>query len=126
MRIAGHTMGTPELSVPEAIDLFAGLGLEGIEAICHDEYRRDLLLRAIEVAQALGAGCIRTYPGRETGEPGRAERFRRLVDALHGPAEAAAKAGVRLGLENHCMTGGCPSSTSGAGIRKPFRRPRSG
>lgn len=39
MRIAGHTMGTPEYTVPEAIDLFARLGLEGIEAICHDDYR---------------------------------------------------------------------------------------
>src|SRR5271157_3849648 len=127
MKVAGHTMGTPEYTVAEAIDLFARLGMEGIEAICHDEYRsairteigptglrelrqraeaqglqfaaitpyatdlnssdpqiaaaqRDLLLRAIEIAHALGAHCVRTYPGRETGGPGRAERLRRLVD----------------------------------------------
>ena len=151
MRIAGHTMGTPEYAVPEAIDLFARLGMEGIEAICHDEYRSairtdvsaavlrglrqraegqglefavitpyatdlnshdkrvaatqvELLLRAIEIAQALGAGCIRVYAGRETGGPGRAERLRRLVEAVRGPADAAAKAGVRLGLENHFNT----------------------
>jgi L-ribulose-5-phosphate 3-epimerase len=151
MRIAGHTMGTPEYTVPEAIDLFARLGLEGIEAICHDEYRsairtdistaglrelrqhadgqglrfaaitpyatdlnshdpqvtaanRDLLLRAIDIAHALGAGCVRTYPGRETGGPGREERFRRLVEAVRGPAEIAKKAGVHLGLENHFNT----------------------
>lgn len=134
MKIAGHTMGTPEHTLPEAIDLFARLGLEGVEAICHDEYRsairtgsssaalqalrrraesqglafaaiapyptdlnshdprvatlhRDLLLRAIDIAHALGARCVRTYPGRETGGPGRADRFRRLVEAARGPAK---------------------------------------
>lgn len=151
MKIAGHTMGTPERSLPEAVDLFARLGLEGIEAICHDEYRcairtdvstaelremrqraegqgltfaaitpyatdlnsanpqvaavhQGLLLRAIDIAHALGAGCIRTYAGRETGGPGREERLRRLVEAVRGPAEVAAKAGVRLGFENHFNT----------------------
>lgn len=151
MKIAGHTMGTPEYTVPEAIDLFARLGMEGIEAICHDEYRsairtdisaaglrelrrqaegqglrfagitpyatdlnspepkisaahQALLLRSIQIAQALGAGCIRTYAGRETGGPGRAERLRRLVEAVQRPAEVAAEAGIRLGFENHFNT----------------------
>jgi len=151
MKIAGHTMGTPEYAVPEAIDLFARLGMEGIEAICHDEYRsairidasratlrelrghaegqglrfaaitpyatdlnaadpqvakvhQELLLRAIEIAHELGAPCIRTYAGRETGGPGRGERLRCLVDAVRGPAEVAATAGVRLGFENHFNT----------------------
>ena len=39
MKIVGHTMGTPELTVLEAIDLFACLGLHGIEIICADNYR---------------------------------------------------------------------------------------
>jgi sugar phosphate isomerase/epimerase len=151
MRIAGHTMGTPEYTVPEAIDLFARLSLEGIEAICHDEYRsavrtdasratlrelrrraeeqglgfaaitpyatdlnaadaqvakvhQDLLLRSIEIAHELGSPCVRTYAGRDTGGPGRAERLRRLVEAVHAPAEAASQAGVRLGFENHFNT----------------------
>src|SRR5574341_2413015 len=136
MKIAGHTMGTPEYTVPEAIALFARLGMEGIEAICHDEYRsairtdvsaaglrelrqraegqglrfaaitpyatdlnspdpkvaaahQELLLRAIEMAHELGAGCVRTYAGRETGGPGRRERLRRLVETVRGPAEVA-------------------------------------
>ena len=38
MKIIGHTMGTPESTVLEAIDLFAGLGLDGIEIICADDY----------------------------------------------------------------------------------------
>ncbi len=144
-------MGTPECSVPEAIDLFARLGMEGVEAIVHDEYRsairtdlppaalrevrrraegqglrfaaltpyatdlnspdprvaaahQELLLRTIEMAHELGAGCVRTYAGRETGGPGRGERLCRLVDAVRGPAEVAARVGVRLGFENHFNT----------------------
>ena len=39
MKIAGHTMGTPEHMLDAAIRLFATLGLEGIEVICQDGYR---------------------------------------------------------------------------------------
>ena len=164
MRIAGHTMGTPEYSVSEAIDLFARLEMEGIEAICHDEYRSairtdvsvavlrelrrraggqglhfaaitpyatdlnsrdpqvaaahvDLLLRAIEIAHALGAGCIRVYAGRETGGPGRTERLRRLVEAARRPAEVAAKAGLRLGFENHFNTLGDSAKATVEAVR---------
>ena len=46
MRIAGHTMGTPEHSLPEAIALFADIGLEGIEIVVQEEYRCGLLPRA--------------------------------------------------------------------------------
>lgn len=151
MKLAGHTTATPDYSLPEAIDLFARLGLEGIEALCHEEYRsavrpdasaaalrdlrrraedlglrfacitpyatdlnaaepavaaahRTLLLRAIEIAEALGAPAVRTYAGKETGGPGRGERLQRLVESLAGPLEAAARAGVRLAFENHFNT----------------------
>ena len=33
MKIAGHTMGTPEYSLFEAMELFAEIGLAGIEII---------------------------------------------------------------------------------------------
>ena len=33
MRISGHTMGTPEYTLDEAIELFAKIGLDGIEII---------------------------------------------------------------------------------------------
>lgn len=39
MKIAGHTMGTPHLSLEEAMTLFENIGLEGIEIICRDDYR---------------------------------------------------------------------------------------
>ena len=38
MKIVGHTMGTPEATLLEAMDLFAALGLDGIEIICADDY----------------------------------------------------------------------------------------
>jgi len=151
MKIAGHTLGTPEYTVPEAIALYAQLGLQGIEVLCHEEYRsairpdisneglrhlrkvcdehglqfaavtpyvtdlnssdstlataqRDLLLRTVEMANILGAPCVRTFAGKETGGPGRLERLQRLVDAMVAPAETAAKAGIRLGFENHRNT----------------------
>lgn len=46
MKIVGHTMGTPEASLQEAIDLFAALGLDGIEIICADDYDCGLTLEA--------------------------------------------------------------------------------
>lgn len=37
MKIAGHTMGTPEYTLDEAIDLFAKMGLDGIEIIIQQD-----------------------------------------------------------------------------------------
>ncbi|MCL6649726.1 MAG: sugar phosphate isomerase/epimerase [Chloroflexi bacterium] len=55
MRLAGHTMGTPEYSLVEALHLFAQLGLEGAEIICQEDYRCGLSPRASrEEAVALG------------------------------------------------------------------------
>ena len=39
MRIAGHTMGTPELSLDEAAGLFAQIGMDAIEIIFQDGYK---------------------------------------------------------------------------------------
>ena len=36
MKIAGHTMGTPEYSLEEAVVLFSDLGFDGIEIIWDD------------------------------------------------------------------------------------------
>jgi L-ribulose-5-phosphate 3-epimerase len=45
MRIAGHTLGTPEQTVPEALALFAAAGLDAAEVIYQDGYRSGLPLR---------------------------------------------------------------------------------
>lgn len=39
MKIAGHTMGTPEYSLEQAIDLFKDIGLDGIEIIVQNGYK---------------------------------------------------------------------------------------
>jgi sugar phosphate isomerase/epimerase len=44
MRIAGHTLGTPEQTVPEALALFATAGLDAAEVIYQDGYRSGLPL----------------------------------------------------------------------------------
>src|SRR4051794_41924934 len=44
MRIAGHTLGTPEQTVPEALALFAAAGLDAAEVIYQDGYRSGLPL----------------------------------------------------------------------------------
>src|SRR6186997_2096989 len=45
MRIAGHTLGTPDHTVPEALALFAEAGLDAAEVIYQDDYRSGLPLR---------------------------------------------------------------------------------
>lgn len=39
MKIAGHTMGTPEYTVTEAIKLFREIGIDGAEIVVQDGYR---------------------------------------------------------------------------------------
>ena len=38
MKIAGHTMGTPEYTVTEAIKLFHDIGIDGAEIVVQDGY----------------------------------------------------------------------------------------
>ncbi len=37
-KIAGHTMGTPDLTVLQAIEMFGRIGLEGAEIVVQDDY----------------------------------------------------------------------------------------
>jgi L-ribulose-5-phosphate 3-epimerase len=59
VRIAGHTMGTPEYSLPEAIALFADIGLEGIEIVVQEEYCCGLAPRASSTEASRIGGLIR-------------------------------------------------------------------
>ncbi|MEV5516892.1 sugar phosphate isomerase/epimerase [Streptomyces flaveolus] len=42
MKIAGHTLGTPDHTVPEALELFARAGLDAAEVIYQDDYTSGL------------------------------------------------------------------------------------
>lgn len=75
MKIAGHTMGTPEYSLPEAIRLFSAMGLDGIEIIVQaDGYRCALGLDdGAEVMETVGklvaeagleVACLTPYMNR--------------------------------------------------------------
>lgn len=51
MRLAGHTLGTPEQTVPEALALFADAGLDAAEVIYQDGYRSGLPLLDLQAAR---------------------------------------------------------------------------
>lgn len=69
MKIAGHTLGTPDQTVPEAIQLFRRAGLDAAEIIYQDDYKSGLAIRdtaaaaeAAHVADAEGIEIIGLTP----------------------------------------------------------------
>lgn len=69
-KIAGHTMGTPEYTVQEALELFHKIGLDGAEIVVQDDYRcgiptdcgEETLAALKETAQKLGIQIIALTP----------------------------------------------------------------
>ena len=69
-QIAGHTMGTPEYTVLEALKLFHDIGLDGAEIVVQDDYRSGIpvdcpqeMLREIkETAEKLGLKIVALTP----------------------------------------------------------------
>jgi sugar phosphate isomerase/epimerase len=70
MQLLGHTLGTPHLSVEEALALFARVGLDGAEVIWQDDYKSAIperddgaARRALAAAQGLGLEihCLTPY-----------------------------------------------------------------
>ena len=69
MFLAGHTIGTPHATVPEALQLFADVGLHAAEVIYQDGYRSGLpegdlgeAERARSVADSLGIRIVALTP----------------------------------------------------------------
>ena len=56
-KIAGHTMGTPEYTVCEAIELMQKIGADGIEIVVQDDYRSGLPCDCDEKALAEVKQC---------------------------------------------------------------------
>lgn len=92
--IAGHTMGTPEYTVLEALELFHGIGLEGAEIVVQDGYRSgipedcplELLQEIREASRKLGIRiiCLTPYNSRfndldEAVRNGEIEGIRRVI-----------------------------------------------
>lgn len=101
MRLAGHTLGTPDLSVPEALALFRDAGLDAAEVIYQDDYRSGLPRRdlsaaahAARVAADLGIPIIGLTP-YTTGLNHADEAVRRgAIDELRGAIATAQLVGA--------------------------------
>jgi len=101
MRLAGHTLGTPEQTVPQALALFADAGLDAAEVIYQDDYRAGLPLgdrRAAEQARRaaddLGVPIIGLTPyttAINAPDPG---ARRAAVDEFRGALEIAQVVGA--------------------------------
>jgi L-ribulose-5-phosphate 3-epimerase len=101
MRLAGHTLGTPEQTVPEALALFAAAGLDAAEVIYQDGYRSGLPLRnrrsaeeARRVSEELGVSIVGMTPyttGINALDEG---EWRMAVDEFRGAIEIAQVVGA--------------------------------
>jgi sugar phosphate isomerase/epimerase len=83
--------GTTPLGSPKDIYPYAG--------------QMDLLKRAIERAQALGADTLRVFTFWRVAEP--AQHFARIADELSKAAEVARNNGIRLAIENESACNAC-------------------
>ncbi len=101
MRIAGHTLGTPMHTVPEALALFAAAGLDAAEVIYQDGYRSGLPLRdrrsaeeARLASQELGVPIVGITPyttGINALDDG---EWRAALDEFRGALEIAQVVGA--------------------------------
>jgi sugar phosphate isomerase/epimerase len=101
MRIAGHTLGTPEQTVPEALALFAGAGLDAAELIYQDGYRSGLPLRDLRSAQQarrvsddLGLPIVGMTPYTTAINAVDAGEWQAAVDEFRGAIEIAQVVGA--------------------------------
>src|SRR5580765_970799 len=96
MRIAGHTLGTPEHTVPEALALFVAAGLDAAEVIYQDDYRSGLPLRdrrsaeqARRASDELGIPIVGMTPYTTAINALDDGRWRTAVDEFRGAIEIA-------------------------------------
>ncbi|MBU2670201.1 sugar phosphate isomerase/epimerase [Actinoplanes bogorensis] len=101
MRIAGHTLGTPDQTVPEALRLFRGAGLDAAEVILQDGYRSGIAPgdpRAVADAAAAATGegvdivALTPYT-MDINDPGETVRSR-AVDELKHAVDVAGELGA--------------------------------
>jgi len=96
MRLAGHTLGTPEQTVPEALALFAGAGLDAAEVIYQDGYRSGLPMRdrraatqALRASQDLGIPIVGLTPYTTGINAVDHAAWRAAIDEFRGAIEIA-------------------------------------
>lgn len=153
MKISGHTMGTPEYTLNEAIDIFSKIGFDGIEIIIQQDgykcaipqeasmdyvkevkkqvedaglevsgvtpylnlyndldekirvHECDMLKRAIDMGNELGAKSVRIYGGKFIpGESDYELKLDQLVKSMRECGDYTGDSEIRLSLENHFST----------------------
>jgi len=96
MRLAGHTLGTPEQTVPEALALFAAAGLDAADVIYQDGYRSGLPMcdrhaarQALRASQELGIPIVGLTPYTTGINALDYAEWRAAVDEFRGAIEIA-------------------------------------
>ena len=68
MKFVGHTMGTPELDVCRAIDLYSSIGMDAIEIVAQEggkfwiDAPDELIEQVMEAARKLPDGVVTLTP----------------------------------------------------------------
>lgn len=96
MRLAGHTLGTPDHTVPEALKLFRAAGLDAAEVIYQDGYTSGLpqgdrraALEALKAAEGEGLPIIGLTPYTTAINALDESEWRGGVDEFRGAIETA-------------------------------------
>ncbi|RAM37838.1 sugar phosphate isomerase/epimerase family protein [Arthrobacter globiformis] len=96
MRLAGHTLGTPDHTVPQAIRLFRAAGLDAAEVIYQDGYKSGLpqgdrraVLEALKAAEGEGLPIIGLTPYTTAINALDESEWRGGVDEFRGAIETA-------------------------------------
>ena len=132
-QIAGHTMGTPEYTLPEALELFHKLGLDGAEIVVQDGYRcgipqdadSDELKRLRELADRLGLRIIALTPYYSKFndlDPTVREGEIQSICKVIGYAEILGAKYIRIYAGNYAQTDTDPDGAKRANLVRSMRR----
>ncbi|QDG66844.1 sugar phosphate isomerase/epimerase [Pseudarthrobacter sp. NIBRBAC000502772] len=96
MRLAGHTLGTPDHTVPQALDLFRAAGLDAAEVIYQNDYKSGLPLgdrraatEALKAAESAGVPIVGLTPYTTAINSLVDAEWRTAVDEFRGAIETA-------------------------------------
>jgi L-ribulose-5-phosphate 3-epimerase len=101
MRLAGHTLGTPDHTVPQALALFKAAGLDAAEVIYQDDYLsglplgdRGAAMEALKAADSEGVPIVGLTPYTTAINAIDDVEWRGAVDEFRGAIETAHMVGA--------------------------------
>ncbi|MET3905170.1 sugar phosphate isomerase/epimerase family protein [Paenarthrobacter sp. 4246] len=96
MRLAGHTLGTPNHTVPQALQLFRAAGLDAAEVIYQDDYKSGLPLgdrrsamEALKAAEGEGVPIVGLTPYTTAINSLEDTEWHKAVDEFRGAIDTA-------------------------------------